>query len=173
MASNATKVYGAALPTLTLDYSGFVNGDTAASLATQATATTSATSASPVGSYAITVAGATDSNYAITYVSGTLTVTPAPLTVTANDVTIHKGQAIPPLTGTVVGLVNGDTDTATYSTTATSRSPIGAYAIVPSLVDSNYDITFVNGTLTIKSGRPAPSPWMGCREADHFIRARG
>ena len=31
-ADNQTKVYGAALPTLTASYSGFVNGDTSASL---------------------------------------------------------------------------------------------------------------------------------------------
>ena len=31
-ADDQTKVYGAALPTLTASYSGFVNGDTAASL---------------------------------------------------------------------------------------------------------------------------------------------
>jgi hypothetical protein len=172
MASNATKVYGAALPTLTVDYSGFVNGDTAASLATQATATTSATSASHVGSYSITAAGAADPDYAITHTDGALTVTPAPLTVTANNATKVQGQANPPLSGTTVGLVNGDTDTATYSTTATTSSPAGSYPIVPSLVDSNYAITFVNGTLTVTpSGhRPPPSPWVsltylaaGCR----------
>ena len=37
-ADNQTKVYGAALPTLTASYSGFVNGDTAASLTTPADA---------------------------------------------------------------------------------------------------------------------------------------
>ena len=31
-ANNQSKVYGAALPTLTASYSGFVNGDTSASL---------------------------------------------------------------------------------------------------------------------------------------------
>ena len=38
-ADNQTKVYGAALPTLTASYSGFVNGDTSASLTTQPTLT--------------------------------------------------------------------------------------------------------------------------------------
>ena len=47
-ADNQTKVYGAALPTLTASYSGFVNGDTPASLTTQPTLSTTATAASHV-----------------------------------------------------------------------------------------------------------------------------
>ena len=76
-ANNQTKVYGAALPTLTASYSGFVNGDTTASLTTQPTLTTTATAGSHVAGspYSITASGAVDSNYTINYVSGTLTVT--------------------------------------------------------------------------------------------------
>ena len=65
---------GAAVPELTVTYSGFVNKDTEASLTTPPSVTTTATSASPVGSYPITVSGAVSSNYEITYVNGTLTV---------------------------------------------------------------------------------------------------
>ena len=75
-AANETKAYGAANPTLTVSYSGFVNGDTAASLTTPATASTTATAASAVGTYPITASGATSPNYTISYVPGTLTVTP-------------------------------------------------------------------------------------------------
>ncbi len=85
-AASASKVYGAALPALTARYSGFVNGDTASSLTTPPSLSTTATAASPVVSiYAITAAGAADGNYTITYASGTLTVTPAPLTITAGE----------------------------------------------------------------------------------------
>ena len=48
VADDQTTVYGAALPTLTASYTGFRNGDTSASLSTQPTLTTSATSASHV-----------------------------------------------------------------------------------------------------------------------------
>ncbi|MGM9686648.1 MAG: MBG domain-containing protein [Bacteroidaceae bacterium] len=65
---------GAAVPELTVTYSGFVNNDTEASLTTPPSVTTTATSASPVGSYPITVSGAVSSNYEFTYVNGTLTV---------------------------------------------------------------------------------------------------
>ena len=55
-ADNKTKVYGAALPTLTASYTGFVNGDTAANLTTLPTLSTTATAVSHVSDnpYAIT-----------------------------------------------------------------------------------------------------------------------
>jgi hypothetical protein len=84
-ANNATKVYGAPLPTFTTSYSGFVNGDTSASLTTQPKFSTTATAASKVGSYPITVSRATDPNYTITFVNGTLTVTAAPLVIAGNN----------------------------------------------------------------------------------------
>jgi probable HAF family extracellular repeat protein len=73
-ADNQTKVYGAAMPTPTASYNGFVNGDTAASLTTSPSLTTTATATSLVGTYSITPSGACDPNYDITYVNGTLTI---------------------------------------------------------------------------------------------------
>ena len=48
-ADDQTRVYGAANPALTVSYSGFVNGDTAASLTTPAAFATTATAASTPG----------------------------------------------------------------------------------------------------------------------------
>ncbi|WP_239457747.1 MBG domain-containing protein, partial [Flavobacterium nitrogenifigens] len=73
-ADDKSKAYGSANPTLTVSYSGFVNGDTEASLTTAATAASTATASSPVGTYAITAGGASSPNYSISYVEGTLTV---------------------------------------------------------------------------------------------------
>ena len=80
-ANNQTKVYGAALPTLTASYTGFVNGDTSASLTTPPTLSDDGHRQQPClgNPYTITASGAVDSDYTISYVSGTLTVTPAPL----------------------------------------------------------------------------------------------
>ena len=86
-AVNWSKVYGAAMPTLAAAISGFVNGDTVASLATQPTLSTAATSASNVGTYPITANGAVDQNYTIIYVGGTLTVTPQVISVTTTQTT--------------------------------------------------------------------------------------
>ena len=99
-ADNQTKVYGAALPTLTASYTGFVNGDTSASLTTQPTLTTTATASSHVAGspYTITASGAVDADYSITYVAGSLTVTAAALTITADNQTKAYGAALPTLT---------------------------------------------------------------------------
>ena len=77
------------------------------------------------------------------------------MTIMANDSSRAYGDANLVLTGTITGIKNGDGITATYSTTATAASPVGAYAIVPTAVDSNSstlgvdDVAFVDGTLTI------------------------
>jgi hypothetical protein len=95
-ANNQSKVYGATLPALTVSYSGFVNGDTAASLTTAPTLTTTATVSSPVGSYPITVSGAVAGNYTISYVTGSLTVNQASTVtaVAANSPTSVFGEPI-------------------------------------------------------------------------------
>jgi len=73
-ANDTNKVYGAALPTFTASYSGFVDGDVAASLTSPVTLSTTATASSPLGSYPIVPSGAADANYTIREVNGTLTI---------------------------------------------------------------------------------------------------
>src|SRR5207253_3169893 len=108
-ADDKSKVYGAALPALTASYSGFVNGDTASDLATPVSLSTTATATSAVGPYPITASGAADANYTISFVAGTLTVTPAALTIRADDKSKVYGVALPGLTANYSGFVNGDT----------------------------------------------------------------
>ena len=156
-ADNQTKFYGAALPTLTASYSGFVNDDSSAGLTTQPTLATTATIHSGIGAYTIAASGAVDPNYTIAYVAGTLTVNPATVTVTANDLTRPPNEANPPLTYTLSGLVNGDTSSVitgapVLSTTAIFASPPGQYPItvaVGTLSAANYNFTTVNGTLIV------------------------
>ena len=78
-----------------------------------------------VGTYPIVPSAATfsaglSSNYTITYVSGTLTVNPASLTITANNATKTYGQTatFAGTAFTTTGLINGDT---VGSVTETSR----------------------------------------------------
>ena len=154
-ADNQTSVYGSTLPTFTVHYTGLVNGDTAASLATQPTITTTATTASNVGSYPITASGAADADYAIVYVGGTLSVTPAPLTITADNQTSAYGATLPTLTAQYSGFVNGDTSASlatqpTIATTATTASNVGSYPISASeAADADYTIVYVGGTLSV------------------------
>ena len=93
-ANNQAKVYGQANPSLTVSYSGFVNGDNAASLTTPPTVTTTATTLSSVGSYPITAAGAADANYTISYVAGTMTINQDGSTVIASATGGPFGQAV-------------------------------------------------------------------------------
>ena len=74
-ANDCAKSQGEENPELTVTYSGFKNGDDASALTTLPIVTTTATTDSPAGTYPITVSDAAATNYDITYVSGTLTVT--------------------------------------------------------------------------------------------------
>ena len=80
-ASSATMTYGGVVPAITASYAGFVSGDTAASLATAPSCSTTATPASPVGSYPSGCTGAADQDYTISSVAGTVTVAPAGTTL--------------------------------------------------------------------------------------------
>jgi hypothetical protein len=73
-ASSATMTQGGSVPAITPSFLGFVNGDTPASLSTQPTCTTTATATSLPGSYPSSCSGASDPDYAIEYVDGTVTV---------------------------------------------------------------------------------------------------
>ena len=83
-ANNASSTVGA-VPVLSASYAGFVNGDTAAVLGGAPALSTTASAASPAGTYPITAARGTLSmaNYAPSFVNGTLSVLAAPATGSA------------------------------------------------------------------------------------------
>ena len=179
-ANLATEVYGGPLPTLTASYSGFVNNDTAANLTTQPILTTVAITSSPVlsGGYNISVSGASDPNYTISYIDNTLTVNPATLTITANNDSKTYG-ALKSFSGTAfteTGLVTANGDTITGGVTETSTgalasATVGIDPIVPSaatgsgLDNGNYTIVYVNGWLTVN---PAPLTIMANNTSQPF-----
>ncbi len=154
-ANDQSKVYGDSLVAPAATYTGFVNSDTSASLDTPVTLAHTATSGSDVGTYPITATGAVDANYTITHQNGTLTITPAALTITAQNKTKVYGSANPPLTAAYAGFVNGDDesdlDTAVMlNTAAIASSPVGSYTITATgAVDLNYSIAHVNGMLSV------------------------
>jgi hypothetical protein len=120
---------------------GFVNGDNSSVVSGAPVLTTSVTSTTPRGNYPIGVAVGTLSaaNYRISTIgpqagTGSVSVTKAPLTVTANTVTMTEGGTVPPLTYTITGFVNGEdasvvSGVALLNTTATSSSHTGDYQI--------------------------------------------
>src|SRR5438874_362069 len=109
--ARSTPTTRSATSALTASYSGLVNSDTQASLTSLPTIITTATAASHVSGnpYSITASGAIDTDYTISYIAGTLTVTPGALTITADSKSKPYGAALPALTASYVGLVNGDT----------------------------------------------------------------
>jgi uncharacterized repeat protein (TIGR01451 family) len=160
---NQTMVYGSSLPALTGTLTGVVNGDNIT--ASYSTTATAASHVVPTG-YPIT-ATLNDpdnrlGNYVVTDNPGILTITPAPLTITADDQTMFVGNLLPELTVTYNVFVNGDTEASlttkpSASTTAVAGSPAGKYAItVSGAVDPDYHFEYVAGTLTIEN------------PADHF-----
>jgi hypothetical protein len=153
-AADASRLYGDPNPAFTGTITGIKNGDNIT--ATYASATDPTTT---VGTYPI-VPTLSDNgtgklaNYSVSSNNGTLTISPAPLTIQANDATAPVGGPFPPFTGTITGIKNGDNITASYSTTADNTSPAGQYPIIPSADPNpllvNYNVTLINGTLTLQ-----------------------
>jgi hypothetical protein len=157
-ADDASRVYGQDNSSFDATYSGFVPGEGAGDLGGQLGLDTTAIASSDVGDYPIVPSGLTSTNYAITFANGMLSVTPAPLTVTANNLTIRRDAPMPALTYTIRGFVNGDTSAVVtgmpaLSTQATSSSATGTYPITVSagsLAAKDYAFTqFVPGALTV------------------------
>ncbi len=110
----------------------------------------------------LALGGATAPNYTLVGASGSVTVTPASLSVTANDDSKTYGQTktygagatafttTPTQNGETVGTV---TITASGGTAATDA--VGPYSLTPSAATggtfnpANYTITYNNGTLTV------------------------
>jgi YVTN family beta-propeller protein len=96
-ASGGSMTYGGPPPTITPSYTGFANGDSAASLTTAPACSTTATPASPAGSYPSSCLGAADPDYAIGYATGTVTVAPAGTALAyAGPQTVSAGTGLVP-----------------------------------------------------------------------------
>ena len=158
-ANSTGKAYGQSVTFAGTEFttSTLVSGDsvTGATLASDGTTNTAI-----VGSYPITISGATGSglgNYNISYVSGSLTVSPALLGVTADNQSRVYGATNPVFTATLSGYVNGEDASVvngrpSLSSTADTNSPVGAYAItaaIGTLSATNYTFATTNGTLTV------------------------
>jgi hypothetical protein len=159
-ADDQTRGYGVANPALTFSYSGFRNGESAVNLSGSPAISTGATASSAAGTYPITASQGTlaSSDYTFVFNSGTLTVTKALLTVTAEDKTREYGDPDPAFTLTYSGLRLGETAADAISgsfqitSTATVSSAAGSYPIVPSVGTAradNYELAFVNGVLSV------------------------
>jgi hypothetical protein len=115
-----------------------------------------ATQSSPAGTYDIVIGRGNLIVDGIEYVNGTLTVTPAPLTVTVADVEIEEGEEIPVFLLSYDGWKLDDDESVLLTrpeatVDATTDSPAGDYTITISGGEAqNYTFNYVSGKLTIK-----------------------
>ncbi len=162
-ANSRIKTYGQTVTFSGTEFAavGLVNGDVLndVTLTSSGAIASAAVGGSPYGVVPSGAVGSGLANYAITYISGALTVNPATLTVTANNHNKSYGQLVT-FAGTEVamtGLLNGDTVTGVTltspGTTATATVAGSPYNIVPSAASgtglANYTISYNNGTLTV------------------------
>lgn len=111
---------------------------------------------------------ATKDGYSQKQETVSFSVSKAALTVKAEDKSITYGDAAPVYTATYTGFVGDDgaedlTGTLTFTCAYTKGSPVGTYPITPKgLTSDNYDISFVDGTLTVtENAVPMPTAPVG------------
>ena len=94
------------------------------------------------------------------YVAGQLTVKQAALTITADSKTSTYGDALPALTATYTGLVNGDGSGSLTMAPVLALDNAGTYngtLTASGAVDRDYAISYVAGNLAARDyrhGRP-------------------
>ncbi len=106
-ADNQSMTYAGTMPTLTVSYSGLVNGDTPATFTTSPNSppvVTTVQASTNAGSYAITVNSAYDPNYTITFVPGTLTINKASATIVVTPYSVIDDGNTHTATGTATGV---------------------------------------------------------------------
>jgi filamentous hemagglutinin family protein len=160
-----------------VSYNGLVNSETSSVLGGNLTYTGSSQGAINAGSYVLRPAGLTSANYNITFVDGELSITPAPLTITASNASKTYGQTYV-FSGTEFTTSGLITDEYINSVTITSSGSAANAAVTSSpyainisgatggsynqdthtyvggnFNPNNYSITYVNGSLEIL---PAP-----------------
>nr|WP_214464272.1 KxYKxGKxW signal peptide domain-containing protein [Levilactobacillus brevis] len=111
-----------------------------------------ATAYTKVGTYAMTGTTAADtSNYQISYVNGTLTIDPAKATITVPNRVYWADGTQKNLTAVVTGTVDGETlkYRVTDGMSAVGTKTITATPDADDLVNKNYTISVIPGTLTI------------------------
>ena len=153
--ANTTKVYGDANPEFNITYSGFRDGDSEVGFSVPASISTIVDNISKVGKYDIVASGAVSDKYEISYIPGTLTITKAPLIISAGNYTKKQGDAMPVFKASYAGFKNGEDESVltkqpVFSCEANEASAPAEYAVTISGADAeNYDISYEQGHLTV------------------------
>ena len=153
--ANTSKVYGDANPEFNITYSGFRDGDSEVGFSVPASISTIVDNSSKVGKYDIVASGAVSDKYEISYIPGTLTITKAPLSISAGNYTKKQGDAMPGFKASYTGFKNGENESVltkqpVFSCEANEASAPAEYAVTISGADAeNYEISYEQGHLTV------------------------
>jgi hypothetical protein len=162
VAPNVSAItYGQVAPTVAAGYTGFIDGDSVATAGIGGAAsfalasyTPSSSGLRPAGSYGITTGlGSLASvlGYQFQTQNGSFAVNKANATVTANSAMLTYNGQMQSVSGfTVSGLVNGESAGVLSGVTAgASGINAASYTAIASGTDSNYNLSFVPGSLVI------------------------
>lgn len=165
MTANSKSItYGGTIPTLDAKYDGLKNNETIPVWNNEPLFSTTATSASKVGTYPITISDADAKNYQLTIKNGTLSISKAELTIKADDKSRLYGEDNPNFTLSYTGLMNNETapeweKQPTIESSSDINSPVGTYPIsVTDAVAVNYNITAIDGALTVNKATLQVTP---------------
>jgi hypothetical protein len=153
-ASSPTITYGQAIPAIIASFSGFVNGDTSSSLTPGPTCSTTATSASQPGTYPTSCSGASDPNYTISYVNGTLTINKAPTKLTVQQASTSSSVATESWTMSAT-LTNAGTGAAISGQTITFSYTAGGSTTTCTATTNASGVATCTGSVTILSSDPS------------------
>ena len=135
-AQNTSRPYGAPNPAFTISYTGFVYGDDQYNVnLTPPAASCTATPASNVGTYPITLSGGSANHYTFSLANGTLTVTQAGQTISnLSNITRTYGDPAYPLSasassGLPVTYTSSNTSVATISGNMITITGVGTSTI--------------------------------------------
>jgi filamentous hemagglutinin family protein len=178
----ANKDYDATTAaTVTISSSGVVTGDNVTFSKTSATFDTAAVGERKLVTVSgISLGGADADNYLLGTTTGMAgaSIGMANLVIKANDASRFMGLPDPTFTAAITGFFGSDnasnslTGTLNLATNATASSLNGFYAIIPSGVSSsNYNVSYQNGTFTIKAADAATYMTGGTEAAPRYVSA--
>ncbi len=161
--NDATRTYGSDNPSFSLSYTGLKNNETVPAWTSSPTFSTTASKTSDVGTYSVS-ASCVAKNYDVTVRPGTLTITPASLTLKANNASRQYYGDNPEFTFTCSGFINNETSSVlttlpSFTSDAVKSSNVGTYTITPGgAFAKNYAITYQTGELTITKRNLTATP---------------
>lgn len=147
------RLYGDENPEFHVTYSEFAFDEDETVLDGELEFATDAVTVSPIGDYAVSASGLHNDNYDITFIDGTLTITPRPITVILEDKTQVYGEEEETLTWHLSEELVDENSPILVTITRDEGDVVGKYGIHAVCTNPNYDITVSEGVYEI-TARP-------------------